>query len=123
LCARSHAPIVEGAPGGVEQLDRGAGPQRGDVVDSIAAREHQPDHAQRLGPAVRAVPGQVQPTVDQLCQPDPFCQHRGREQPAYGTRFVSSKLTRPGSTHAMLALSKCPSVLHHKSPQQGHRCM
>jgi len=45
-----------------------------------SADQHWPDHRQRLRPAVRAVPGQVQPPVDQTRDVEPLRQRCGRKQ-------------------------------------------
>ena len=47
----------------------------------------------RLRATVRALLGQVQPPVDQSGQVQALGQDRGRDSPAFGTRFDSSKLS------------------------------
>ncbi len=71
-------------PRHVEQHGQRTGAQQRGVIDAVPASHHRPDHRQRLRAAVRAMPGQPNPALDQPGQVDPLRQHRGWQQPSRG---------------------------------------
>jgi len=118
LCARSHDPIVDGAlVASNNSLAHRPGASRRQCCPRRSASNRPPSApccrcSRRAGqnaaesrparPGRSARPGQ-RPVAVRRSAPD----SSRRSSP------------RPGSTHAMLALRTCPSVLLHETPQQG----
>ena len=117
-------PDRRGCPGVVEQRPGSTGAEHGGVIDAVTADQHRPDHRERLRAAVRALPSQPEPLVDQVAEPDALGQRRRRKQPRVRDKILLGEAHRdPGQvmrcshlTDALLL--RCRSVRRKSNPQR-----
>ena len=101
---------------------RCAGAQQRGVVDAVPTGQHPPDHRHRLRATVRAMPGQVQPSLDQPGQVHTLGQRRRRQQPGvrHRTRLVETHRD-PAQVIRCSAPVRCPLVQVDVVRRKTHR--